>query len=306
MSRTPTLPAVLALLGLIAGSAARADNAWPASYPEGPLWHEGSLYYTEMVRDRVMRRNAQGLELFWSEPGCHPTSIAPYGKNGFVILCHRRDSLVKVDPEGNTLARFRADKTGRRFINPNDSSADGHGGVYFSASGQFDLAESNIGSVYYLSLDGIIRWLVHGLRYSNGVVVDRRRNRLFVSEHLNRRVWVHRISAPGRIEPGRTYVKLDDLASRPAEASPLAGPDGLEIDAQGNLYIAEYGTGRLLIVGSDKRLRHLLPWSQKFITNVSFGASEQTLYLTGASTNSKYPFPGLVERLANPVPLPGR
>lgn len=272
-----------------------------AFYPEGPLWSGGSLYYAEMPTNRVLRWDGRTNEVFWSREDCGPTSIAPYGGTGFVILCHYEDVLVHVDGTGHTVKVFRRDADGKRFKNPNDSISDGQGGVYFSGSGIFNKYAPASGAIYHLAPGGQIRKRVAGLRYSNGVVMAGGGKRLFVSEHLARRVLEYAVEPDGTLIFQGVYVDLDETAPPSGTTYEQAGPDGLEVDAAGNLYICEYGAARVLIVNDRRELSGIVPFSQRFLTNIALDTNAAWMTLTGASDNRKQPLPGRVERIRNPI-----
>src|SRR5690606_14568197 len=131
------------LAALIAGAAACATaadtTALRASYPEGPLWQGEQLYFAEMRADRVSLYAGGERRTFFAEPGCGPTALAPYG-DGLLILCHLGGGLVAVDAAGRETRRWRQASDGAPLGNPNDASADGRGGVYFSDPGAFSRA----------------------------------------------------------------------------------------------------------------------------------------------------------------------
>ncbi|CAN0518079.1 unnamed protein product, partial [Scytosiphon promiscuus] len=60
-----------------------------AAYPEGPVYINGLLYYTEMTRNRVMKVETAGANnkprLFFYQSGCGPTALAEYGQDKIVI-----------------------------------------------------------------------------------------------------------------------------------------------------------------------------------------------------------------------------
>ncbi len=277
-------------------------NAWaagpvavnPASYyPEGPLWHAGRLYYAEMTRDRVMIWDGRANRVFWRDKDCGPTSVAPYGA-GLLVLCHRGQRLVALSASGRPLAAFE----GPRTRNPNDSVADGAGGVYFTSSGEFDRRAPATGAVIHLAPDGRLRRLAAGIRYANGIT--RRGDHLYVSEHLGRRVLRFAIRSDGSLAGREIWFDLDRDAPKAPGAHPYAGPDGLEFDRRGNLYIAEYGAGRVLVVDPGGRLVKIIPVPGKFVTNLAFDADGRALYITAPDSITTPPYRGRVWRLSEP------
>lgn len=272
-----------------------------AHYPESPLWRDGALYYAEMTEDRIVRLAGTRKSAFWSEAGCGPTSIAPYRKTEFLVLCHLAGKLVRLDRKGKKLGEMERDEKGERLLNPNDSDADGRGGVYLSASGHFTRSASAMGAVLHLAPDGKLRRLATGIHYANGVLLDPAHNRLLVSEHLGRKVLAYALLPDGSLGAASVFLDLDKSFPPAEHYYELAGPDGMERDPQGNIYIAEYGAGRLLIVSGEAKPLKVIPVPVPFLTNVG-RAPDGTLYLTGAFNNSRQPYPGQVLRLAAPPP----
>jgi sugar lactone lactonase YvrE len=223
-----------------------------ANYPEGPLWHHQTLYYGEMVRDRVtMSTDLKTTSTFWEMPGCGPVSIAPYRQQEFLVLCHLGHKVVRVSIAGKTLGVLDRDSGGRPIPHPNGSIADDKGGVYFTSSGEFHPSAPATGAVLHLDGEGKMRRLADGIRYANGIAVDLKNRRVFVSEHLTRRVLAFPLLDDGTL--GRRIVFFDFVAIQHTPRFPrdaLAGPDGLELDDAGRLIIAEYGAGRIHLVSS--------------------------------------------------------
>lgn len=281
-------------------SDAHAGLKLEAYYPEGPLVAGHEVLFAEMHRDRVVAWDGQRAHTLFHDTGCGPTAIAPY-RLGYVVLCHRTDSLVVIGSTGRVLERITSDPDTVYFDNPNDASADGKGGVYFSASGLFSQAVPPHGEVWYLAPDGMLTRVAQKMRYTNGVHFDQRHRRLLVSEHLGARIWAFEELLPGRVKDGEVLVDFAGEAIEPVDRFPLPGPDGLELDAAGNLYAAYYGAGLLFILSPEGEILHRLRWSEPLITNVALDDYDRTLVLTGAQITNSQLAPGLVERIANPV-----
>lgn len=265
-----------------------------ASYPEGPLWRHGRLYIAEMGADAVFVHGPDGKRVFWRNEGCGPTSIAPWG-DGVLVLCHIGRAVVAVSDSGVETRRWRADDAGARLRDPNDSFADGRGGVYFSDPGIFSLDTRPHGAVLYLAADGSLRRVAENLHYPNGVYVDQREHALYVDEHMRRRVLKYPIEANGSLgEPG-VFADLNVLTTRVGEYRE-AGPDGLERGPDGDLYVCLYGEGRVLRLSPRGALVASIAVATPYLTNIAFGP-DGSAFLTGSFDNLAPPFPGQVIRL---------
>jgi sugar lactone lactonase YvrE len=180
----------LAFAALLLSGTAAAEPAVVASgsYPEGLLWHGGRMYFTEMGADQVTLIENGATRPFWRDPGCGPTSIAPFGPAGFLINCHLGKMVVEVSASGVTGRRFRSAAAGAPIQDPNASVGDGEGGVFFSDSGIFSLQAPATGAVYHVSAMGVMTAVVGQIRYANGVNFDPASRTLYVSEHLGRAI----------------------------------------------------------------------------------------------------------------------
>jgi len=303
------LPALLGLL-LLAGAATIAlAGDGPAlttinpdsAYPEGPAVVDGVLYYAEMGNDRVMRFDGESNTPIWERERCGPTAVAPLGDGSLAVLCHHEEVVARISPDGALLDILDADAEGRTFSNPNAAVSDGKGGVYFSSSGSFAPAARATGAVLHVDASGAVRRLAEDIHYANGVAVSPDGKLLYVSEHLGRRVLAFDIADDGSLSGRRSFVALDDLVGNDPERSWELGPDGLNVDRDGNLVIAEYGAGRLLIVDRDGRLSATIPVPERYVTASAFNADQSQLFIT-APASLISPNSGAVYSIAYPIP----
>ena len=282
--------------------------AWPegsgstvvfeASYPEGPLYDKGRLYYAEMGADVVTVIEGDRPRVFFRQEGCGPTAIARYGL-GFVVLCHLGGRVVFVSADGKAGRVWGADNAGVLLRNPNDVSADGRGGVYFSDPGTFSRDSQREGRILHLNKDGDLRAVADSLWYPNGVSVDRKARRVLVSEHMEGRVLSFGLSADGSLESPTTVARIADAAPshRYRDAYRETGPDGLEVGPNGDLYVAVYGEGRIVRFGPKGDYRGQIMLPTRFSTNIAF-APDGSAVTTGAFDNDTPPFTGEVRSRA--------
>jgi gluconolactonase len=283
-------------LGWLAATAAlaagpRVDE--PAFYPEGPTVSGGALYWAEMPRDRIRRLSKGSATTPWTQAGCGPTSIKPDGREGFWILCHLAHRVVRVDRDFKVLVTLERDPGGIPLVWPNDATTDSHGQLYLTSAGIFDLGAPAEGRVFFVDLHDRVRLLADGIRYANGITLDEKGARLFVSEHLRRRVLVAKVIAPGKLEQPRVFFDLNaTVLQRPQY--PLAGPDGLHLGRNGNLYVAEYGGGRVLEVSNEGVLRRVIPVPTPFVTNFAYWPERDQIVVTGTFSTDDRSLPGRV------------
>ena len=264
------------------------------AYPEGLLWHDGRMLFTEMGADRVSIIENGSTREFWRDAGCGPTSIAPFGPAGFLVNCHLGKHVVEVLAAGVTGRRFRSAGNGNTIQDPNASVSDGQGGVYFSDSGVFSVRAPATGRVYHLTAMGVMTEVVSQIKYANGVAFDPATRTLFVSEHLARRILALALDTRQRVIATRVFA---DFAQHPATRAfsySEAGPDGLAL-RPGILVVAEYGEGRVHLF--DRAGKHLntLKVVMPFVDTVAFDAAGN-LYAGGAFQNTRPPFEGAVVR----------
>ncbi|MFZ4603116.1 MAG: SMP-30/gluconolactonase/LRE family protein [Caulobacterales bacterium] len=288
------LGACAAALALGAAPATLDPNA---SYPEGAFYLDGRLLYAEMGADRVSQIVQGRKTTFWSEPGCGPTAIATYG-DGVLIFCHIGERFAYVGKDSVTRRHFGrapdATAPAGPVGNPNDGIADDKGGVYYSDPGPFSKRAAPQGYVKRLGPDGAVTTVAEGLWYPNGIWFDRRAQKLYVDEHLARRVLRYDVAADGSLRNREVFAAIDQIAPPPPPPRfAEAGVDGLEMAPNGDLVVAVYGEGRLLQIAPNGKLRRVIPVPFRYVTNIAFAPSGDAA-IVGSLINDQPPFPGQV------------
>jgi sugar lactone lactonase YvrE len=111
------------------------------------------------------------------------------------------------------------------------------------------------------------------------------------------RILAFPIEAGGSLGRRSVWARLQDLAPPTAHEDGYNGPDGLKLGPDGNYYVAQNGSGRVLVVNDEKKLIRIITVPTPYVTNVNFGADgADTLYITGVFDPWKAPFPGAVYR----------
>jgi gluconolactonase len=276
-----------------------------ARYPEGPLWHDGSLLFVEYAGSGIKAWDGKRATAYWSKDGCGASGLIEFGSHHLLVACYDANSVVELDANGKEVRSIRQDSDGRPFVGPNDFAADGAGGVYFSASGVYDLKAPVTGTVVHMSADGrTIKELADTIHYSNGLTLSRDHKSLLVAEMLAGRIISFPIRADGSLGVRSVWARLRDLAPPTTGEDAYNGPDGLKLGPDGNYYIAQNGSGRVLVVDDDRKLVRKIEVATPYVTNVAFGPDgADSLYITGAFDQWKAPYPGAVYHWTNsPTP----
>jgi sugar lactone lactonase YvrE len=300
------LAATLSILPLTSTLAALTVVDAKASYPEGPLWFQGRLLYVEYGAARVDAWDGAERRTFWADDHCGPSGLIAFRRDHVLVACYDANTLVELGPDGRQIHIYDRDEAGNPFIGPNDFADDGAGGIYFTASGVYEVKAPITGTVLHLSADGaVIRILAGLIHFSNGLTVAKGGRSLLVAEHLAGRILEFPINADGSLGARTVWARLQDLAPRRGPEGPYTGPDGLKLGPDGNYYIAQNGAGRILVVSPDKRLVRTIKLPTPFATNMAFGPEgAATVYLTGGFDQWKPPYPGVVYRWSGPSKAP--
>ena len=266
-------------------------------YPEGPAWFNGELLYVEYSTGNIKRWNGGHPRVFWHRDGCGPSGLIRFHDH-WLVACYDDNSIVEIDSTGKPVRVSRTDEHGRAFIGPNDFAADWRGGVYFSASGVYDVKAPISGAVLHISANGsVITEVATTVHYPNGLTLDRDGSHLLVGEMLAGRILSFPVKTDGRLGPRSVWARLRDLAPPTLAEDAYNGPDGLKLGPDGNYYIAQNGSGRVLVVGEDKKLVRAIEVPTPYVTNMAFGAAGTGMvFVTGVFDEWKAPYPGALYR----------
>jgi sugar lactone lactonase YvrE len=280
-------------------AAARADTVLlgAAAYPEGPLWRDGKLLYVEYAGPGVKMWDGKRATDFWQGAHCGASGLIDYRDGHILVACYDANTIVELDRGGRQIRAIDRDSSGKPFVGPNDFAADKGGGIYVSASGVYDLQAPISGTILYLSAGGSLVEVANLIHYSNGLTLSKDGKQLLVAEMLAGRILSFPVKADGTLGPRTVWARLQDLAPPSLREDAFNGPDGLKLGPDGNYYIAQNGSGRVLVVSNGKKLVRTITVPTPYVTNVNFGADgANTLYITGVFDPWKAPFPGAVYR----------
>lgn len=172
---------------------------------------------------------------------------------------------------GGIKARLKR-KNLERFKGPNDLVFDKAGNLYFTDQGQTGMTDQT-GKVYRLSPDGKLDTLVENGVSPNGLVLSPDEKLLFVAMTRQNSVWRLPLHADGTTSKVGLFF----------QSFGAAGPDGLAMDEEGNLFICHPSLGSVFVVNPDgtPKARIVSGTEGVNLTNCCFGGPDhKTLFIT--------------------------
>ena len=268
-------------------------------FAEGPVWHGDRLYFVEYDRNTVTTWNTGGSAIFATLPGCGPSAVLAMADGSFLVTCYDSGSIGRLAADGSALPAWDHDREGQGFVGPNDFAPDGHGGVYFTASGHPGQAAD--GAAYYIAADGTISRVAGELNAANGIAVSPDGHTLYVIETEANHLLAFTIDAPGQLSNRHTFVDVDALAGHVGHI----WPDGVKIDGHGRLYIGQNPrdphapqAGTIFVVDARGMLLRRLALPSPGVPNFTFSPDGRTLYVTALDQIDKSPYRGKLYSLS--------
>ena len=248
--------------------------------PEGPAFDRaGNLFFVNWLSSSIVRLTPDGQAEEWYNTGGIPAGLA-FHRDGSLWVADEGDHIhgvIRLSParERTVMADSYA---GRPLNGANDLVFAADGTLYFSDPWRSSL-DNPIGGFYRLLPDGRLEQLDTGLAFPNGVALAPDGAAVYLAETWHNRVLRYALHPDGRVGPRAVWAELDGQP----------GPDGMAFDADGFLYVAHFGEGRVDVVGPDgSTVDHIaVPGRQP--TNVAFGGpGRRTLVITEVETASLY------------------
>lgn len=247
---------------------------------EGPLWHptENVLYWFDILGKRLYRRD-RDQEQSWQFD--EYVSAAGWIDAGRLLIASETALSVFETATGEStfLHPLEADNDVTRS---NDGRADPWGGFWIGTMGKS--AEPGAGAIYRY-YNGTLTRLFDKITVSNAICFAPDRQHAFYTDSRTRKVLKVALDADG-FPKARPSLFLDLTAEE-------LNPDGAVVDAEGNLWVAQWGAARVACYGSDGTFQRAISVGGKHSTCPAFGGADQsTLFVTTATEHMDSPGEG--------------
>ena len=127
--------------------------------------------------------------------------------------------------------------------------------------------------------------MASGLAFPNGIVLRPGGKELLVGESQQNRILAYPVLAPGKLGEPKVLVQLP--AKGPGQTDNQ--PDGMALDASGNLFVAHYGMRQVQVVSPQGEVIRRYPGGNLTTSNVAFaGPNLDQLYVTGGEPGALF------------------
>ncbi|MEA2624278.1 MAG: hypothetical protein QOD06_323 [Candidatus Binatota bacterium] len=243
------------------------------TFLEGPRWHDGSLWLSDIHAERVLRVSPDGKsEVVVTVPN-RPSGLGFDRKGRLLIVSMRDRKLLRLD--GGRLETV-ADLAAVAPYDANDMVVDGEGRAYVGHFG-FDLfnhAEPGPSSLILVTPEGKVRVVAEDLMFPNGAVVTPDGRTLIVAESFGSRLTAFTIGADGGLSGRRVFAELGERV-----------PDGICLDAGGGVWTSCFGQDEFVrVVDGGAITDRVAVTGRRAVACALGGEDRRTLFLLTAET----------------------
>jgi sugar lactone lactonase YvrE len=270
------------ILALTTGSAVMAQEKSPVLYKaqdltkenmfsvniEGPNFDKaGNLYVVNYLRDgtigRISTKDGSG-QLFVTLPDSSIANSIQFNSKGNMYLPDfKGHNVLKVDMKTKKVSVYvHSDK----MHQPNDLCINRKDQLFASDPDW----KNQQGQIWRIDKGGKATLLETDMGTTNGIELSPDEKTLYVNESVQRKVWKYDVDKDGNISNKKLFASFPDY-----------GFDGMKCDNAGNLYIARWGKGTIVVLSPEGKELREIPLKGKHCSNLTFGGKDgKTVFVT--------------------------
>ena len=246
---------------------------------EGLWWsaREDCVYWTDIVGRKLHRlRLADEHVTQWEMPEMIGWIIEREDKPGFVAGLQSGFAWLTLDPF--KLTPFLDPEPHLPGNRLNDAVADARGRIW--AGTMSVAADRPTGALYRLECDGTISRIDRHIIIANGPAICERQSALFHTDTGRATIYRYPLGGDGNTGAREPFIVFDPAHGR---------PDGMTFDAEGCLWVAVYGGGRVSRFTPAGKLDRSIALPASQITNCVFaGAGLGRMFVTSAAAGAEH------------------
>lgn len=262
------------------------------TWVEGPVWNRSGnhLLFSDVPGNQIIKWKAgerasvflqssgySGTQPFTGrEPGSNGLT---FDKEGRLVFCQHGDRSISRLEKNGTRTILVDKYEGKRLNSPNDLIYKTNGDLYFTdppygLPKTFDDPQKELPfqGVYRLSRDGKLTLLTTEVKAPNGIAFSPDEKKLYVSDSARAAWFVFDVKKDGTLAPGKILFDGAEVSK-----GRMGAPDGLKVDAFGNIFTA--APGGLFILAPDGKLLGRFDLGTP-TGNCAWGEDGSTLFIT--------------------------
>jgi gluconolactonase len=264
---------------------------------EGPVWVKNGnfLLFSDVPKNTVYKWDEKnelsvfltpsgytGLGAYSDEPGSNGLII---DKKGRLISCEHGDRRISAMPmTGGGKITLSDHFDGKRFNSPNDVVEHPVNGSFYFTDPPYGLAkhendptrETPHFGVYQITSKGESKLVISDLTRPNGLAFSADGKTLYIAQSDPEKAFVmsYPVLEDGSVGKGKLFFD-----ATPMSKTGLPGlPDGLKLDAEGNIWTS--GPGGILILSPEGKLLGKIETAGENASNCAWGNDGSMLYIT--------------------------
>ena len=244
------------------------------AFPEGPRWHDGRLWFSDMHAYTVIAVDEQGKREEMARVEACPSGLGwlPDGRLLVVSMNDRR--LLRQEADGSLSEVANLSSLAPHHCN--DMIVDREGRAYIGNFG-FDLMAGQkpvATSLILVTPDGQARIVAEDLIFPNGMVITQDGRTLIVGETFGARLSAFDVAPDGSLSNRRVWAPLTG-----------AVPDGICLDAAGGIWVASPTSSEVLRVVEGGEVTDRISVETQAFACMLGGSDDRTLFVCTAGTS---------------------
>ena len=253
-------------------------------FAEGPRWHDGKLWFSDFYDHAVKTVDSSGKVATMLEIDGQPSGLGWMPDGHLLVVSMLDRQVLRLDDEHLVV---HADLSSIAEFHCNDMVVDAVGRAYVGNFG-FDLHAASESADFAGALkayqgatlarvdpDGNTHVAATALRFPNGTVITSDGRTMIIGETLGGQLTAFDVADDGALLNRRVWASL-----------PKTSPDGICLDAQGAVWVADARSPRCIRVAEGGEILEEIATDQHVYACMLGGDDGRTLFMLAADNSS--------------------
>ena len=245
------------------------------AFLEGPRWHDGALYVSDMHAHEVLRVTAEGDVEVLTQLDTAPSGLGWLPDGSMLIVSMEDRKVLRLDDSGALTEHADLSSFAPHHIN--DMLVDDAGHAFISQFGSdvFGGEAFKPAPLLRVDPDGSAQKAADGLRFANGMVITADNKTLVVAETAGQRLLAFSLGPDAALSDQRVWAELPEGDF----------PDGICIDADDHIWIASPTSNRFLRVRKGGEITDVIATPGRHAIACALGGDDgRTLFCCTSTT----------------------